>query len=381
MKILHIIPTLRKGGAERLVLNICNELHKNSSNRIKLITFRSDNEYEFLTNSIDWEIVPTEVIPSLRRKAIVEINELNRVIASFQPDIIHSHLFETEMILAHCTIPSKTKRIVHFHDNMHQFRNFSLNTLLNKTFFTDYFEKQIVLKSYRGKAECICISQDTLDFALEVLPQNISKKMLHNAIDLKRFRLAENQPRLNEITIIGSLVDKKGQDLAIESIAVLISRKLDVRLNIIGDGLRKASLQNQINKLGLQQNITLYGNVDHPERFLQKSKVYLHTASYEPFGLVLIEAMGCSLPVVCTDGKGNRDLILEGENGFMVRERDPKLIADKIELLLKNDALRIEMGEKARIFAQDFGIEKYVDQLLKIYTLDNPNNTSEEKSL
>jgi glycosyltransferase involved in cell wall biosynthesis len=126
-------------------------------------------------------------------------------------------------------------------------------------------------------------------------------------------------------------------------------------------------LQSQIEQLHLQDAVTLHGNVEFPEEFLKKSSLYLHTATYEPFGLVLIEAMACGLPVVCTDGKGNRDLIHEGENGFMVWERDPKLLADKIELLLKNETLRKEMGEKARVFAQEFGMENYVKELLSIY--------------
>ena len=113
--------------------------------------------------------------------------------------------------------------------------------------------------------------------------------------------------------------------------------------------------------------MVLHGNVDLIEKFLQKSKVYLHTAKHEPFGLVLIEAMACGLPVVCSDGKGNRDLIQEGENGFMVLERDPEMLADKIELLLKNDTVRIEMGKKAHAFAQDFGMKKYVDSLVNLY--------------
>lgn len=367
MKILHLIPSLRKGGAERLVLDICNQLSNRVNIKVKLVTFRADNAYSFLTQTIAWDVINANVIPSLSGKTFVEISKLQEAIDIFQPDIIHTHLFETEMILAHCKIPAKTRRIVHFHDNMHQFRNFSLKTFLNKTFLTDYYEKRIVLKSYKSKTACICISKDTLNYALKSLPQNISKKFVHNAIDLKRFHPSTSLAESNEITIIGSLVDKKGQQLAIDTIAELKYRRIHVHLNILGDGPTKFALQNQLNKLGLQEFVTFHGNVDHPEKFLQKSKIYLHTAKHEPFGLVLVEAMACALPVVCTDGIGNRDLILEGENGFMVRERDPKLLADKIELLLKNDALRIEIGEKARIFAQDFGIENYVDKLLTIY--------------
>ena len=57
----------------------------------------------------------------------------------------------------------------------------------------------------------------------------------------------------------------------------------------------------------------------------------------------------------------------EGVNGFMIWERDPKLFADKIELLINNEKMRLEMGKNAREFAKDFGIEKYVDQLLELY--------------
>jgi glycosyltransferase EpsD len=119
--------------------------------------------------------------------------------------------------------------------------------------------------------------------------------------------------------------------------------------------------------LDLSNQISLVGSQEKVEAFLWNADLYIHSAITEGFGLTLIEAMACGLPVVCTDGRGNRDLIHEGENGFMVGERDPKLLADKIELLLKNDNLRLEMGEKARKFAQGFGMEKYVESLLLLY--------------
>lgn len=367
MKILLVIPNLKKGGAERLALNSVNSLQSASSVEVQLISFREENDYLFLTNTINWKVIPSKVIPSFSGKSLIDVQQLQDCIDTFQPDVIHSHLFETEMVLAHISLPAKTKRIVHFHDNMNQFRNFQLKTLFNKTYLTDFFEKRIVLKSYSENTTAICISKDAKQFADNVLPGSISKKLLHNAIDLVRFQPLDKQQKKNEITIIGSLVDKKGQQLAIDCVAELKNRGVELHLNILGDGLNRKALQNQIDQLSLQNFVTLHGNVEYPEQFLQSSSIYLHTAIYEPFGLVLIEAMACGLPVVCTDGKGNRDLIQEGENGFMVWERDPKLLADKIELLLKNETLLKEMGEKARVFAQGFGMEKYGSELLSVY--------------
>ncbi len=367
MKILHIIPNLKKGGAERLILNIVKALQSLPNTQAKLITFRPENDYSFLTESIEWQVIHARVLPSLSGKSIIEVNHLQKYIDEFQPDILHSHLFETEMVLAHISLPIKTKRIVHFHDNIKQFRNFHLNSLFKKSSITEYYEKNIVIKSYSDNTKVLCISKDTQEFADKVLPRNISINLLHNAIDLVRFSSNEKTLTGNEITIIGSLVDKKGQQLAVNCIAELKSRGVLIHLNILGDGPNMISLQNQIDQLQLQDSITLHGNVEFPEQFLQRSRLYLHTAIYEPFGLVLIEAMACGLPVVCTDGKGNRDLIKEGENGFMVCERDPELLADKIELLLKNESLYIQMSRKASEFASKYGIEQYVNSLIKLY--------------
>ncbi len=114
MKILQVIPSLNKGGAERLVLNLCKELSIN--NQVTLVTFRSDNEYAYLSKLIDHKVIPSILIPSLSGKAKVEVDVLQSFIDDYQPDVIHSHLFESEMVLSHINIGG-AKRIVHFHDN------------------------------------------------------------------------------------------------------------------------------------------------------------------------------------------------------------------------------------------------------------------------
>jgi glycosyltransferase involved in cell wall biosynthesis len=368
MKILHIIPNLKKGGAERLVLDICRQLIQKQDIIVKLIVFSEKNEYSFLMKGVDVEVIPAIAIPSLSGKSIVEVKQLQAYVDAFQPDVIHSHLFETEMVLAHISLPVKTKRIIHFHDTMPQFRNLDFKTLFNKSSLTNFFEKRIVLKGYQKNTLSICISINIKDYSETVLPKSIESVLLYNAIDLERFNNDHyDNNTFNEIAITGSLVDKKGHDLAVETIKELVNRNIKIHLHILGDGPNKNRLEGLIDELNLQSNITMHGLVDHPEDFLKNCKIYLHTASHEPFGLVLIEAMACGLPVVCTDGRGNRDLIQEGENGFMVGERDPKLLADKIELLLKNDILRQEMSEKARKFAQGFGMEKYVESLILLY--------------
>jgi glycosyltransferase involved in cell wall biosynthesis len=365
MKILHVIPSLNKGGAERICLNSCIEL-QNQGHEVKLVCLHTSNQYDFLTQVLDYQVVSTQINLSLWKRNRVDVRALQTVIDEFQPDIIHSHLFESEINLAFCKIPKNCKRIVHFHDNMSQMQHFSIKTLLKKSLLANYYERSLILKNLRSSTVLIGISKDTTTYIQTVLP-NYKACFLLNAIDLKRFTPISNIKATKKITMIGSFVPKKGQELAIRTMYELKKRNVEVSLSLIGDGLLKQELFALVKELELEDIVKFTGLVDYPEHFLQDSSIYLHTASYEPLGLVLIEAMACGLPVVCTDGKGNRDLIQEGENGFMVEERNPKLLADKVQFLLENEEERKLMGENAHQFAQRFGIDNYVDRLLEIY--------------
>jgi glycosyltransferase involved in cell wall biosynthesis len=238
---------------------------------------------------------------------------------------------------------------------------------LKKSKLTNFFEKKIVLKSYPNNTKVIAVSKNTLSFCRSVLPKKIAVEHLHNAIDLNVFKNKQSITNSINIAIIGSLVENKGHILAIQTIYILKKRGLEIKLFCLGEGTERAKLEALISELELKNEVELLGNQDYPELFLQNSFCYLCTSKSEAFGLTIIEAMACGLPVVCTDGKGNRDLIQEGKNGFMVWKRDAEMLADKIELLLKNDTMRIEMGKKAHAFAQDFGMKKYVDSLINLY--------------
>ena len=374
MKILHIIPNLKKGGAERIVIDIVRILNHNASNQVKLILFEDKIEYdvEDLKNLI--EIVPSKVQLSITKKHHLSISELQKTIELFQPDSIHSHLFEAEIVSRSCTFP-KAKWFTHSHDRMRSLNNLNLLSIKSKRDLTNYFEKRYLLKCYRknGGNNFIAISEDISCFLRTVLPKDLQNiQLLQNAIDVKRFERPMDFNKIKDNAVfnmvsIGRLDKNKNHQFLIDVVLELKNREIPVHLTIVGEGDERISLQEKIVQLNLSDQLSLVGLQEKVEMYLWNADLYIHSAITEGFGLTLIEAMASGLPVVCTDGKGNRELIQEGENGFMVGERDPKLLADKIELLLKNDNLRQEMDEKARKFAQGFGIEKYVESLLLLY--------------
>lgn len=367
MKILHLIPTLNKGGAERIALDMCVELQR-QGHEVKICTFREKNQYTFLTEQLDYQVLNTRIQLSLWRKNRVDVSALQQMIDTYQPDVIHSHLFEAEINLAFCSFPKHTKRVIHFHDNMVQMERFNLKTFTNKKKLTNWYERKLVLNSLPIKTVAIAISKDSIQYIRYNLADKINAQLLHNAVDLNRFdAVSNNQKNTGNLVMVGSLIPVKGHQLALQTMVELKNRNINSQLIIVGDGSLRTALEDDVRNLNLKDIVLFKGIVDQPELIISNSSIFLHTSFSEAFGLVLVEAMACGLPVVCTNGKGNRDLIHEGENGFMIWERDPKLLADKIQFLLENNEERQRMGEKAHRFAQQFGMEEYVKKLIQIY--------------
>tara|TARA_X000000950_G_C13917114_1_gene661564 strand:- start:6240 stop:7355 length:1116 start_codon:yes stop_codon:yes gene_type:complete len=366
-KIIHIIPNLKKGGAERLTLDICRELKNVKGVTAKLITFGGENEYSFLTSDLDWSIIPSRVIPSLKGKGIKQVEELQKTTNAYQPDVIHLHLSESLMVFSEIDV-GEASIYVHFHDNIEQLKKWSILKRWSKRDFTNYFERKLILKAFnQKKVKCIAISNDSFCFVKKNLPSNWEVVLLHNSINRSRFLNENFSNRDNRLVNIGSLVSKKGQLLAVETVFELKKRGVEVHLDLIGDGPMKEEIIQKVKEKNLKEQVVLHGKLDFPEEILKKATLYLHTAFYEPFGLVLLEAMSAGLPVVCIDGGGNRDLIINGENGYLVEFPNVGLLADKLMLILSDDIKRRRMARNGVEFSKKFDISDYVEKLLGLY--------------
>jgi glycosyltransferase involved in cell wall biosynthesis len=370
MKILHIIPTLHKGGAERLVLDICIELSKRKDIDVRLITFSEENNYTFLSREIRHEVIPSKVVPSISGKPVVEIDALIKYISDFKPDIIHSHLFEVEMV-SRWKLFAGVKYFSHCHDNMPQLRNVSFKDIFHKNRITELYEKKLLLRKYK---ECnnhfIAISKHTQLFFMNALPAPLRNNVLflHNAIDYNRFHIPHIKSEVLSFVNVGGFVAKKNQKFFIPLAKELIKNKIEFKIILLGDGPLRNDFIEEMKTNHLDAYFELPGNVDNVEDYYAKAKIYIHAATYEPFGLVLLEAMAAGLPVVCLDGGGNRDIIEDGKNGFMINENDPVLFAGKIMKIIQDEEMYQQMRDFAEKFACRNDIKDYTDKLLDLYS-------------
>lgn len=369
LRILHIIPRLRKGGAERLCLDICNQLQKREGVQVQLITFSDENQYPFLTKDIDWQVVPASVQLSVFHKNTLNIDALQKEIEDFAPDVIHTHLLEAEIVSRSCHYP-KARWFSHCHDNMRQFRNFDSKTLLNKQLLTNYFEKRYLFSRYKanGGNTFIAISHDTERYFRKTA-WHFDVRLLPNAIDYEKFHDNKEHQQGSNLRLInvGSLNTNKNQIFIVNVAKILADKSVDFDLKLVGGGQDYDMLKQRIETFGLQKNVSLCGNVDNVEDYLHESDVYVHSSLSEALGLTIIEAMASGLPVVTLDGRGNRDLIVQGKNGYMVYEQDAEQFAERILEIWNNKQKYQEMSAFAQEFARQYDIKPYVDKLLELY--------------
>ena len=123
-------------------------------------------------------------------------------------------------------------------------------------------------------------------------------------------------------------------------------------------------------KHNLENNTTLIEWIQREKIFhiVSQSKLYISTARYEGLPYAIIESLSLSKSIVATNCDGNRDLIKDGENGFLLKPNDVNLMSDKIIELIQDDTKRHEFEKKSlEIFNQEFNLNKNIKNLEEIY--------------
>lgn len=160
------------------------------------------------------------------------------------------------------------------------------------------------------------------------------------------------------IVSIGRYDYDKGNDLLLQVWSKVESKMKDWCLDVYGNGNREP-YQELIEKLGIDKSrCRLHGPVIDVKAEYLNSSIFVLPSRYEGFGLVLIEAMACGVPVVSFDCEnGPRSIITDGEDGFLIPTFDIDAFAEKIILLMQDENLRRLMGEKAQKSAAKYDID------------------------
>ncbi|HLM55947.1 MAG TPA: glycosyltransferase [Pyrinomonadaceae bacterium] len=210
-------------------------------------------------------------------------------------------------------------------------------------------------------------------------------EVIHNGVDLARFqpnagarqdarRLFQAGPRDSYLVgMAGHLAPIKGQDEFIRAAALVASRRDDVTFVVAGEdksrsGENRRRLERLIGDLGLGDRVRLQGWVDDVPALLSALDLFVSPSRSEPFGLSIIEAMACGVPVVATKSEGAGEILEDGVTGLFVPLGDQEALAEAICAMLNDGRGRASMAARALEAVRDrFSLERMVAATEQLY--------------
>ena len=194
-------------------------------------------------------------------------------------------------------------------------------------------------------------------------------KVIPNGIDSSLYDVAAEQKKFQAI-YVGRLIFYKNIDVIIDAFNLITKKFPSAQLIIVGDGPMKNHLNEKINKLCLEKNIHLKGNISDEQKFnlLQESSVLLNPSLIEGFGIVVLEGFAAGKPVLVSNSKPLSDLVEDNVDGFVIEHDKPEMWSEKIIQLFKDESLTKQMGfaGKQKVYKK-YSVDVLVDNLLTIY--------------
>ncbi len=169
------------------------------------------------------------------------------------------------------------------------------------------------------------------------------------------------------ILFSGRLAPMKGLDVLFDAFSSIKRKGLDAALLLLGTGPLEEGLRRRTEQEGLED--VHFAGFHQPEelpRFYGVSDVLVLPSIYEPWGIVVNEALACGLPVIASDVTGAAgDLVIPGETGYRFKTGNSRELAEALEKLIANSELRREMGTKGREVVKNWGYQRSVDGFVK----------------
>jgi glycosyltransferase involved in cell wall biosynthesis len=231
--------------------------------------------------------------------------------------------------------------------------------------------------SYRANtaAEFVCVSEGVAEEMREHYPETSERVLtIHNGVDTKRFapgvhvqaaRTMRQELGISEQRLVavfaGSEWKRKGLRSAIEALALSAAWDL-----VVAGGGDERHYRELAHSLGVGEAVHWLGVVPDVEIAYEMADAFLLPSSYETFSLVTFEAAASGLAVLATPVSGVRELIQDGRNGFLITQ-EPAEIAERLEELAADPALRGRLGRAARESALKFTWEEMVDKHRALY--------------
>ncbi|MGD9706809.1 MAG: glycosyltransferase [Candidatus Delongbacteria bacterium] len=374
INIAFILPALDRGGVSSAAVSLINKLDDTSYNKFLILYDGTVNDYKPECEMIDLGTPKRnckilKIISQIKRhsrlKKIKKEKDID-ISISFKDNPNLTSLFSKQndrIIMTVHTTPSRDYK--------------GIKGDIYKYLIRKYFERadRIVTVSDGIKNDLI------LNYGLD----KDKIQTIYNFVDTGMIKTLALEPVEDElkdlfyggqtVITVGRLSEAKGQQHLIRAFSSVVKEAPDSKLIIVGDGERRQYLEALVRDLGLTDRVFLTGSRDDPYKYMKNSDIFVLSSVYEGFGIVIIEAMACGLPVISSDCPSGPAEILSGgcgvlvpvPDGKMYSASDPltdeeKILSKEIVSMLKDENERLRLGLLSFKRSEDFSAGSIVPQ-------------------
>ncbi len=376
MKIVYVFRQLtRLAGTERILIDKMNYMAVNIGYEIYAITCEQNNAsiaypLSEKVRHVDletpfWKLYKFNRFKRYwmeRKWKILLCKRFMSFISKIRPDILIATPYHEYILEMAVRCPYPMVRIIESHMN----KRFCVDKdpLLGRNVFRRLLAwKKIhrIEKYIRSFDYLVALNQADADDWSKFIKTKVITNMVHLNIS------AVSSLREKNVIFVGRYTKQKGIHDLFLIWNLVYSRHPDWHLYLYGEededycfACEKAAC--------LQQNIHVNRSISNIFEKYRESSIFVLTSIYEPFGLVMPEAMSCGLPVVAFDCPyGPASIISDGEDGFLIRNRDVKSFANHLCLLMEDERLRKSMGQKAIISSQRYSADKIMPEWKSLF--------------
>lgn len=204
------------------------------------------------------------------------------------------------------------------------------------------------------------------DSKIDVVPNGINLDKYKKAKENKYFKKRGID---NDVLLfVGQPTKRKGWEYFLQSMPGILKRNEDVTAVFVGYR-ENGQLEKTCKELDINENVRFFGFLPEDEKIaaFKSATSFVLPTLYEGFGIVYIEAMAAGIPVVTTDVAGNREIIKNGENGLLVRPRNPKDIEAAVSKILESRSLRARIRKKNIKKSKEYDKRNTTKKMLETY--------------
>ena len=318
-------------------------------NEVHIISFRKADIQNVKVHFLDTHgFISISPVASFLSKAgyILWTRKIKQLVNKINPDILHAHWATSYGLLAALT----------------GFHPFILSTWGSDIIISPrkyWIMKKFVEYSLK-KTDLVTATSEMLASATEkFIYDGRSVHTIPFGVDVDLYFPATTSPRNESICIglVKSFEEKYGVEYLIRAMKIVVDRGFNSNLVLVGDGSQFDNLVNLGRSLGISNLIKFIGKVDNSKvaSYLQTMDIFVvpSISSSETFGVAVIEASSCAIPVIASDIGGLSEVIVDGETGFLIPPRNEEAIAEKIIKLIEEPELRQNLGANGRKFVLD----------------------------